>query len=76
MNKNKLMENYNHKNHSNFFNKYYCLVENAGDTELYYNGVADFLRYRFKKILTAKIKEKISQIVNDNDLKFLQTISI
>lgn len=69
------MANYNYKDHSFFFNKYYCLIENAKDLELYYNGVSDFLRYRFRKILITKIKEKNFHILNDNDLKFLKTIS-
>lgn len=69
------MENYNYKNHSNFFNKYYCLIENAGDTELYYRGVSDFLRSRFKKNLTKLIRENRSHLLNDNDLKYLQIIS-
>jgi len=69
------MENNNYTIHSSFFNKYYCIIENSKEIELYYTGVSDFLRYRFKKIIITKIKEKSFHLLNDIDMKFLKTIS-
>lgn len=70
------MEDYNYKSHSDLFNRYYCIIENASDTELYYTGVSDFLRYKFKKLLTTINKENSQKILNINDIRFLETISI
>lgn len=71
------MENYiyEYKNHSNLFNKYFCLIENASDIDVYYAGVYDFLKYKFRKILIEKLRENESNSLNDNDIKFLQKLS-
>lgn len=68
------MEIIDYKKHSSLFNKYYCLINNASDLELYYNGVAEFLRYRFTKSLLEKNKEK-NNFLNENDKKILEKIS-
>jgi len=69
------MEDYNYKNHSDLFNRYYCIIENTSDTELYYTGVSDFLRYKFKKLLITINKENNQKFLNNNDKRFLETIS-
>lgn len=62
--------------HSDLFNKYYCLIENCTEVELYYNGVAEFLRFQFKKILLEKNQNNNNAFLNEEDKLFLDKISI
>ena len=65
---------YNHKSHSDLFNKYFCLIEHAEKIDLYYTGVSDFLKYNFRKILLKKNNENELKCLNSNDLKYLKQI--
>ncbi len=51
------MENIDLKNHSNLFNKFYCIIENSDQLDLYYKGISNFLKYKFKKILIKENEE-------------------
>ena len=80
------MLNIDLKIHSDLFNKYYCIIDNVEQLDLYYNGVCDFLKYKFKKILLKENQENKNKlnikensntdnnknILNSNDKKFLK----
>ncbi len=66
---------YDFKKHSDLFNKYFCLVENTSEIELYYTGVSDFLKYKFRKILIEKSIGSAYNSLNENDINFIHIMS-
>lgn len=64
------MENFDLKKHSTLFNKYYCIIENSDQLDLYYKGVSDFLKYKFKKILLTNNQNLKENKITDPSSKY------